>query len=76
MLVHAYGKALFIMSLSSFRIFIATQAIEEGNPENWIVRHDFQDLSNFKLYLTSSYFVITCVVTVGYGDIIPVTPTE
>ena len=31
--------------------------------------NDYQDFDDFTLYMTSFYFTVTTIVTVGYGDI-------
>ena len=33
-------------------------------------------MSDFNLYITSVYFTVTTIVTVGYGDITPVSVGE
>ena len=39
--------------------------------ENWIFMKGYQDYDNQSLYITSLYFTVTTIVTVGYGDITP-----
>ena len=36
---------------------------------NWIFELNIQDESFIKIYLTSIYFIIVTITTVGYGDI-------
>ena len=36
---------------------------------NWIIKLNIQDESYLKIYLTSMYFIIVTITTVGYGDI-------
>ena len=36
---------------------------------NWIFHGDYNDLEEFELYITSYYFTVTTIMTVGYGDI-------
>jgi len=36
---------------------------------SWIIKLNIQDESYFNLYLTSTYFIIVTITTVGYGDI-------
>ena len=51
-------------------IFIANDAyVHDSN--NWVWDNDFQNQSRLDLYVTSIYFVITTMTTVGYGDISP-----
>jgi hypothetical protein len=49
------------------RVFIATFIPESKN--NWIYQGGFQDLEDYELYITSFYFTVTTIVTVGFGDI-------
>ena len=35
----------------------------------WIYYFDFEDLTDYELYVTSFYFTVTIIMTVGYGDI-------
>jgi len=54
-----------------FWIFTA-EVSEEGeqvSDDNWIHSGDYQKLTNSQLYITSFYFTITTMTTVGYGDI-------
>jgi voltage-gated potassium channel Kch len=36
---------------------------------NWIFDGDYNDMSEVGLYVTSYYFTVTTIMTVGYGDI-------
>jgi CRP-like cAMP-binding protein len=40
------------------------------NYENWVISSGCQDLSDFELYVTSLYFNLTTILTIGYGDIL------
>jgi hypothetical protein len=42
---------------------------KETDGDNWIEAGSFQDQSMGGLYLTSFYFAVTTITTVGYGDI-------
>jgi Ion channel len=56
------------MSLRVYsRIFIAR--LDDTDKNNWIYQTGYLELSNSQLYVTSIYFTITTLVTVGYGDI-------
>lgn len=44
--------------------------------DSWVVRYRLTESSTGKQYLSSIYFSITTLVTVGYGDVLPVTSTE
>ena len=50
-----------------FRIFFGT--FEIGSTNSWIYVFDFLDLPPYELYVTSFYFTVTTIMTVGYGDI-------
>jgi Trk-type K+ transport system membrane component len=36
---------------------------------NWIYKGSFNDMQDYELYVTSLYFIVTTIMTVGYGDI-------
>ena len=55
-------------------LFIMVAAMSEG--ENWIQDGGYADLHHEEKYLTSFYFTVTTITTVGYGDIGPVNNTE
>jgi hypothetical protein len=56
----------YIIFIAS-RIFIASLSNEPK--ENWIYQKNYEDASIPNLYVTSFYFTVTTVLTVGYGDI-------
>lgn len=49
-------------------LWIIVAHFEEGNPNTWL-NEDYQAMSAAGQYLTSFYFTITTITTVGYGDI-------
>ena len=57
-----------------FRVFIAE--LDDMSRANWIFVGDFTDMPKGELYVTSFYFTVTTIVTVGYGDITPVSIIE
>jgi hypothetical protein len=61
-------------SLNIYRIFIAT--MDDQGKMNWIYVKGYNDMDNSNLYMTSFYFTVTTIVTVGYGDITPVSIIE
>ena len=60
-----------------FYLFISIHIfIGKHSYPNWITRNGFDNQSYFLLYLTSLYYLITTMTTVGYGDIVVVTFSE
>jgi hypothetical protein len=55
------------------RIFIGK--FDDGK-DNWIYSKGITDMSEGELYMTSFYFTITTIVTVGYGDITAISVIE
>jgi Ion channel len=60
-----YGKRVICFILS--RIFFAK--FDLNSKINWIFDGGYNDLDEFELYITSYYFTVTTIMTVGYGDI-------
>lgn len=65
---------MMIHIIACFWIFIAK--FDETSKENWIYSKGYQDLSIYDLYVSSCYFSVTTVVTVGYGDITAISSGE
>lgn len=56
-----------IFSYICDRIFFA--GFNESSRDNWIFFFGYSDLTEYELYITSFYFTVTTIMTVGYGDI-------
>ena len=52
-----------------YRIFIGRY--DEDSKNNWLFMKNFTDRPAEDIYVTSIYFTVTTVLTVGYGDISP-----
>ena len=50
-----------------FRILVAR--FDDTSKRNWIYEKGLIDVGNWELYVSSFYFIVTTLVTVGYGDI-------
>ena len=65
---------LCVHIFSCFWVYIAK--IEGNNPDTWIGANNFNDKDVLFLYVTSVYWAITTLCTVGYGDIHPYSNLE
>ena len=45
-------------------------------PDSWVSRNSYMDRSNMEKYISSMYWTIQTVTTVGYGDVGAVTNSE
>ena len=61
--------------LSSCLFFFITK-LEDFSPDSWVNRLGLTDSSPFELYITSFYWSLTTVTTVGYGDVVSYTKYE
>jgi hypothetical protein len=48
----------------------------DGSKMNWIYQKGCSDIDVIDLYITSFYFTVTTIMTVGYGDITAVSSLE
>lgn len=48
----------------------------DDTPDTWIVRCRYDDDPNYAVYIASLYFVLTTILTVGFGDISGYTVNE
>ncbi|KRX02666.1 Cyclic nucleotide-binding protein [Pseudocohnilembus persalinus] len=63
--------------MSSMFYFLGKQAFDDTqNYQNWIVDQGLNINDTFTMYLNSIYFVFISMITIGYGDIIPVNNQE
>ena len=61
----------FGVCISSFYYFISFHIfIGQHSYPNWIIKSNSQDKNLSLLYLTSFYYILTTMTTVGYGDIV------
>lgn len=77
------GSQRLIFSIISIIIFCHIAccfwyltAILDDSLINWVDQFGYRDSSNFDCYIASFYWVTSTVVTVGYGDIVPVNTLE
>lgn len=69
------GSILLCVHLISCFWFLSSK-LYDYSPETWVMRTNLQDESNFIQYLTSVYWAVQTLTTVGFGDIPAVTITE
>jgi hypothetical protein len=65
---------LLIHIIACFWIFIAK--FDESSKDNWIYSKGYHDNDVYDLYVSSFYFSVTTIVTVGYGDITAISSGE
>ena len=56
--------------------FYFTSIFDEFSPDTWVVRIGIEDETDAFKYVTSFYFALTTLTTIGYGDITPQTYIE
>ena len=57
-------------------LWFLTAKLTDFDKDSWVVRYDLQDQPAAELYITSVYFVLTTIATVGFGDIVAYTMLE
>jgi hyperpolarization activated cyclic nucleotide-gated potassium channel 1 len=67
-LVTALCTVLILVHLGACMWFYSAR-LGDFQPDTWVFRRDLQDEQTSFLYLTSFYWAITTLTTVGYGDI-------
>jgi Ion channel len=50
-------------------IWVYIGRFDEGSKDNWIYQKGYLEMQDLDLYITSFYFTVTTIMTVGYGDI-------
>lgn len=66
---------LFVAHLSGCLWYFVAR-LNDFDFTTWVCRYGFQDESTTFLYVTSVYFGVTVITTVGFGDIVPYTIEE
>ena len=64
-----YGLGFILMSHWTACLWYGNARIEDLNPNTWVVRDGYQDLSISEIYMVSLYWAIQTITTVGYGNI-------
>lgn len=67
---------MFIMSHLSACFYYFTARISDFDESTWVSRLDLLDSNIYQKYVTSLYWSIQTLTTVGYGDVSAVTITE
>ena len=68
------GFLVLIHFSSCVFIFLGKSMLNEG--ATWLTVYGLVDESNYVIYITSIYFSLTTILSVGYGDILSITMPE
>ena len=71
-----YILGLFLFIHLSACVFYFIAKLEDFSPDCWVTRLGMIDKSPFEMYITSFYWSLTTVTTVGYGDVYSHTISE
>jgi hyperpolarization activated cyclic nucleotide-gated potassium channel 1 len=74
-LITAVFVVLLILHFTACMWYYSAR-LDDFNPDTWIFRKNLQDESKGMLYITSLYWALTTLTTVGYGDIAAFTEGE
>ena len=71
-----YFLIFFILCHCGACFWILSAKFNNLDPDTWIIKNEFENLSDFDLYISAFYFTVTTIITVGYGDILAFTTIE
>ena len=72
----AYILFYFLLWFHIFTCIIYYFATKLGFDKSWSYNQTMERRTIFQRYITSLYFITTSFSLVGYGDIVPITPSE
>lgn len=67
---------IFFLAHYNSCIFYKVALLENNQSINWMINLDIQNTDWFTKYINGLYFSFITMVTVGYGDVLPVTTGE
>ena len=68
---------MIIISIHIFAcFFFYANVYNEFSPDSWAVRYGIQDSPILDIYISSIYYSVVTITTIGYGDITPKTKIE
>ena len=67
---------VFLLHVVGCIYAIAAQIVSENEETTWIETHGIADASISEKYVTSCYWAVVTISTVGYGDITPTNEPE
>lgn len=62
--------------ISCVWLLIAQLEINLGSENTWINKRDISEDKWYNKYIEAFYFTMVTMATVGYGDVLPITPVE
>jgi hypothetical protein len=65
----SFGLVVMILSHFAACLWYYIARLDEFSYDTWVFRYGMMDDSEDRLYLTSLYWALTTLTTVGYGDI-------
>jgi CRP-like cAMP-binding protein len=68
---------MIVISIHIFAcFFFYANVYNEFSPDSWAVRYGIQDSPVLDIYISSVYYSVVTITTIGYGDITPKTKIE